>query len=90
MKPIYQINKKNLRYPRECFSNWLHYMLGIRSPSRVLMTIFGAYGEDVREKYITAWYENVRLRVNKRTATKQQWRSLRLWERRKEREGWHL
>lgn len=86
MKPVYKINRKKLKFPRECYTSWYDRLLGIRSPSRSVAVALGFFGEEARNKYHAARYENIRLTVNKRTATRDMWRSLYSWERRHS--GW--
>ena len=84
-KPVYKIDKKRLKYPKVCYCTGLFGLLGILSPSRCWFTAWGFNGEEARSTYETATAERVKMRVNNRTATREDWVELYRWERRRAR-----
>lgn len=83
MKPVYKINRKFLRFPRECYNSVAHRALGILSPSRYLAAACGRYGSQVTEAIRRCELEHIRPAVNRRTAGKSAYADLRRYERRK-------
>lgn len=82
VKPVYEIDKSKLQYPREVYASDLHYLLGIVSPSKKAAAHVGAFGHEVALQIAEADIERQKQAVNDRTATRSIYQSLRRRERR--------
>ena len=78
-KPVYKVRWRDTVYPKELFATPIHRFLDIVSPSRVWTMWY--YGGDVLKQYRLAFYSRIRIRVNKRRATREEYLALRHYER---------
>lgn len=78
-KPVYDVRWRDLVYPKEAYRSVWHRLLGIQSPSYLFCLMTTDY--DVYARYRRAHYSRIKLRVNKRQATREEYKALRHYER---------
>lgn len=84
-KPVYTVKWRDTLYPKDVYATWLHRLLGVPSPSRVWVLWYR--GGDALAQYRRANINRIRLRVNKRQCTRDEYKALRHYERTTEKEG---
>ena len=80
-KPVYDVRWRDLVYPKEVYRSVWHRLLGIQSPSCVYRMRMGFARERAVEQYVHACFSRIKLRVNKRQATRKEYKALRHYER---------
>ena len=78
-KPVYEVRRRDLVYPKEAYRNVWYWLLGVQSPSCVFSLMFS--NPDAYAKYRYAYFSHIKQRVNKRRATREEYWALRRYER---------
>lgn len=80
-KPVYQLNKSDLKWPKEAYSNFFDRMIDRQSPSHVLEIMYGKYGEEVYDRYRAVYRNQLKKRINERKANKAEYHLVKRDER---------
>lgn len=89
--PLRLLKLKAPKPPRSLYGNWLHWILGIKSPSRMFMASMNPTPEEAGYFSACVDYEMyvIACKVESRTCTRQEWDRLRLLKYRRRMEARH-